>query len=353
MLYLHIPLCASKCHYCDFYSVTARGVDTQSIVQAMIGEIHRRRDELSKPLTSIYFGGGTPSLMSITQIDSLLCAARNTFGVTTDHEITLEANPEQLTEQYLDGLINIGINRLSIGTQSFDNNRLQAIGRRHSAERAVEAITTAQKAGFDNISIDLMFGFSDMTIIEWEEQVDRALSLGVQHLSAYQLSIEPRTLFARQGVSTASDEEAATQYELLCSKAHAAGFEHYEISNFALPDRRSRHNSGYWTGQPYVGIGAAAHSYDGIHTRSWNVSSIRQYIDGAPAEDEHLTPRDLHNEFIMTRLRTTDGFSLDEYKERFGREFTDTRSLQVSDNRVSIAERDLFIADTIISNLFQ
>lgn len=353
MLYLHIPLCASKCHYCDFYSVAQRGIDCQSIVQAMIGEIERRHSQLSEPLPSIYFGGGTPSLLSIEQVDSLLRTARETFGIALDREITLEANPEQLTEQYLDGLISIGINRLSIGTQSFDDNRLQAIGRRHNAERAINAIQAAQRAGFDNISIDLMFGFSDMTTAEWEEQLNRAFSLDVQHLSAYQLSIEPRTLFARRGVSTASDEEAAAQYELLCHKARAAGFEHYEISNFALPNRRSRHNSGYWTGQPYVGIGASAHSYDGKLMRSWNVSSIRNYIDGVAAEAEHLTPRDLHNEFIMTRLRTADGFSLDEYRERFGREFMPVGSLEVTDNRVFIAEHDLFIADSIISNLFQ
>lgn len=352
MLYLHIPLCSSKCHYCDFYSVAARGVDTAAIVEAMNAEMRHRAGELNAPLPSIYFGGGTPSLLSIEQISGLLTTARDTFGIANHCEITLEANPEQLTALYLTELRASGVNRLSIGIQSFSDDRLSAIGRRHSAERAVEAVRSAQSAGFDNISIDLMFGFYDMEQGEWSEQLDRAFSLGVQHLSAYQLSIEPRTVFARRGVVTASDEQAAEQYEMLCAAARRAGFDHYEISNFALPDRRSRHNGGYWTGQPYLGIGAAAHSYDGRRTRRWNASSVRDYLAGTGAESEHLEDFDLHNEFVMTRLRTAGGLSIQQYAALFEREFGRHKGVQVVGDRAFIAERDLFIADSIIADLF-
>lgn len=352
MLYLHIPLCASKCHYCDFYSVAERGVDRLAIVEAMISEIDRRGDQLSEPLPSIYFGGGTPSLLTAHQIERLISVAVDTFGKRADCEITLEANPEQLTAQYLDEIHAAGVNRLSIGIQSFRDERLAAIGRRHDSARAIEAVRRAQEVGIDNISIDLMFGFSDMSRQEWREQLDQAFSLDVDHLSAYQLSIEPRTLFARQGVTTASDECAAELYNIVCHAAEAAGFEHYEISNFAREGRRSRHNGGYWTGQPYVGVGAAAHSFDGDRQRSWNVSSVKDYLARTPAQSEYLTDADLHNEFVMTRLRTAAGFSIEQYEGRFARALTPIKGLQISGGRAFISEADLFVADSIIANLF-
>ncbi len=354
MIYIHTPFCASKCHYCDFYSVALRGVDTQNIVNTICIELKSRASELTSPPTSIYFGGGTPSLLHPTQIKEILDTIAKNFDTSSVEEITLEANPEQLTESYLHSLLSLGINRLSIGIQTFSDSRLKFIGRRHTTAEAADAVKRAQKCGFENISIDLMFGFADHTLEEWQSDIAKALELGVQHISAYQLSIEPRTLFAKRGTQCATDELCQTLFLELHNTLCQNGWQHYEISNFSLPDLHSRHNSGYWSGKPYLGVGASAHSFDGNRCRSWNVSSVKDYIEGVELEKEYLSNTDLHNEYLMTRLRTAAGFMLDDYKKKFGRDFkATTRGLNIENGRVFIEAKNLFTSDDIISTLFE
>ncbi len=360
MLYIHIPICASKCHYCSFYSVGARGVAQDELTASICRELSERRGEYSEPLRTIYFGGGTPSILSEGNISEIFRAIRLHYDTSQVTEITFEANPEQLTVEYLRALRLFGINRLSIGTQSFDNSRLRSIGRRHSVECAEEAVSRAREVGFDNISIDLMFGFEDLTLEEWERSISRALALNPQHISAYQLTIEEGTLFSRRGVTTASDEMCFEQYRILCERLAAAGYEHYEISNFSLPGYGSRHNSSYWTGAKYLGIGPSAHSYDGARERRWNLSSIKEYLERTAYESEHLSDTDLHNEYIMTRLRTSEGIDLAEYRIRFNRELLTEHTeaeltalgLHTKENHLYIPESAMFTSDTTISALF-
>ncbi len=352
MLYIHIPICASKCHYCSFYSVSQRGASTKELTDGLCQELEERRAEHLEPLRTIYFGGGTPSVLSLEELSRVIDAIHRNYDTTNIQEFTLEANIEHLTDEYLRGLRDLGVDRLSFGIQSFNDKRLEMIGRKHSAQDAKDAVARAVAAGFSNISVDLMFGFGDLSIDEWRESVRCALELGVQHISAYQLSIEPGTLFARRGVECASDEECFMQYLLLCEELKRAGYEHYEISNFALNGYRSKHNSSYWIGRKYLGIGPSAHSYDGQRCRSWNISSLREYLGGVEAEREYLSSDDLHNEFLMTRLRTVDGFTASEYRARFGREFIAVAGVERSGDSFFIPEDKLFTADAIICDYF-
>lgn len=352
MLYIHVPLCASKCHYCGFYSVGSRGVDISAVVGALCSELESRRGEYTEPLKTIYFGGGTPSTLSSSELSAIFDTIERNYDTSSVSEVTLEANPEHLSDDYLHSLRSLGVNRLSMGVQSFSDERLKYIGRKHSAQSAVDAVKRAQRAGFDNISVDLMFGFEDLKDKEWRDSIEAALSLGVQHISAYQLTIEHKTIFARRGISTASDEVCFEQYQTLCAMLNKAGFDHYEISNFSLPDFHSRHNSAYWTGEKYLGIGPSAHSYDGHRCRSWNISSLRSYILSPQREIETLSEIDLHNEYLMTRLRTKKGLSLSDYTSRFSREIPLRAGLQQDDGRVFISEKNLFVSDEIIGSLF-
>lgn len=302
---------------------------------------------------TIYFGGGTPSVLSVDQIGGILSTIRSVFNCSSVAEITLEANPEQLSAPFLDGLGGLGVNRLSIGIQSFDDNHLRTMSRRHTAAEAVAAVKSAQNAGFGNISVDLIYGLPFMTIPQWKHNVEMVAGLGVQHISAYHLTIEPRTAFAVRGMEPVADSVSEVHYNILCGGLGSAGFEHYEISNFALPTHRSLHNSAYWNSTPYLGFGASAHSYNGGRVRRWNVSNLNKYIAFADYFDsETLTDADIHNEFIMTRLRTADGFLVREYFEKFGREFTNAAGLSVADGRVFIAPEKWLVSDSIISALF-
>lgn len=353
MLYIHTPICNSKCYYCDFYSVSNRGVNSQRIVERMVEEIQQRGKEIESPLTTIYFGGGTPSLLTLEQVAMLITAASSAFDISEVEEITFEANPEGLNLEYLIGLKKLGINRLSIGIQSFNNKRLSEIGRRHSSEVAIKGVELAREAGFRNISVDLMFGFSNHTLKEWQRDIEMAVELGVEHISAYQLSIEPGTVFAKRGVELASDEECEALYLYLDKRLREAGFEHYEISSYARQGFRSRHNSGYWMGRAYVGIGAAAHSYNGSDKRSWNVASIVKYLGGESAQSEVLSRTEQHNEYLMCRLRTSDGIDLKDYRERFGCNFEGVSGVVIEGGRAYIEPKDFFKSDMIISSLFK
>lgn len=310
--YLHIPFCVSRCAYCDFFSTTLLE-RREEYVDALLHEINMRRDGEA---STIYFGGGTPSVLPPDAVKRLL-EALPLPDDSTPTEITLEANPGDLSIDKLRALRQTGINRLSIGIQSFQDHLLQRISRRHDSEGAVRAVREAQEAGFGNISIDLIYGLPGQTIPMWEEDIETALRLNVQHISCYCLSYEQGTQLMRQlerGEVQEQDEDTLNRmYDLLCDKLEQAGYEHYEVSNFAMPGFRSQHNSSYWTDESYIGLGAGAHSYDARQrTRSWNISSLDGYITSIskgirPCGQETLTDEQHRMERIMLGLRTSEG----------------------------------------------
>lgn len=320
-LYIHIPFCTRKCAYCDFYSSTDLSLRDR-LAEALRREMRDRRDYLGAAiLDTLYVGGGTPSLMPAAALRGLIDTARDIWGFSDRPEITLEANPDDLSADYAAALATTGVNRLSIGIQSFIDRDLRFMGRRHDAAAAVEAVRTVRSAGFDNISIDLIYGIPGVSESEWKHNLTVASQLGVEHISAYCLTIEEGTPLVRRmqagEFTLPPDAEIETQYAMLREELAAAGFEHYEVSNFALPGRRSRHNSAYWSGEPYLGIGPSAHSFDGA-TRSWSAASLGDYLSGARLTTERLSDSDRYNEYLMTRLRTSDGLDVTELTSRFG-----------------------------------
>lgn len=278
-------------------------------------------------VTTLYFGGGTPSLLSPEEIEGLVDKVKSLFGVTEFEEVTLEANPEDLTEDYLERLAGTGVDRLSIGVQSFCDSHLSFFNRRHDGETARNSILNAKKAGFRNITVDLIYGVPQMSMAEWGRNLDTFLELGLPHLSAYHLTIEPQTIFGKRAekgkLNPVADEVSEAHYGLLEEKLSAAGFAHYEVSNFARPGFEGIHNGNYWKGKKYLGIGPSAHSFDG-KSRRWNVRSnplyIRNFSAGEYFESETLSRKDRFNEYMMTRLRTAKGVSLDEINTLFGAE---------------------------------
>ena len=366
-LYFHIPFCKRVCAYCDFYkSVDLRRMDP--LLESMHRELDARREYLGgEPVRTRYFGGGTPSLCAPEAIAGLLDHAATLFDCTAAEETTLEANPDDLTPAYLAALRRAGVNRLSVGIQSFDDAGLKLMNRRHNAAQAVEAVRSAQREGYENITVDLIFGvpgFGDDTL---RRSLDSALALGVQHISAYHLTIEPDTAFGRRAArgEFAPVDEAVSEaeYALVHETLTGAGFEHYEVSNFALPGFRARHNASYWHGAKYLGIGPAAHSFDG-RERHWNVSSVEAYLAGAAAETETLTDRDRFNEYVMTRLRTAEGIGLAETEALFGPERTARMqrgaapwiragALVVSGGRMAVPAARMLVSDAVIEALFE
>lgn len=306
-IYIHIPFCVRRCHYCDFYSTTCLNRQEEYVTALLVEAARIPEDAIVR---TVYIGGGTPSTLSPKQIARILGAIKR-----SDIEVTMEANPGDLTLDYLRAIRAAGVNRLSIGIQSFDDNLLRRIGRRHTSAEAIKAVRHARQVGFDNLSIDLIYGLPGQTIEGWRADIEQAIALAPEHISCYCLSYEEGTVLTRQledGEITETDEETErTMYELLCHRLREAGYEHYEVSNFALPGRYSRHNSSYWEGIPYIGLGAAAHSFDGT-VRSWNPSDLDTYISGTLArslyrESETLTPEEKHEEAIMLGLRTNKG----------------------------------------------
>lgn len=316
-IYIHIPFCKSRCKYCDFFSTTHIEKQAQ-YVEALLTEMQDRLpiSNTHFPISTIYIGGGTPSTLQVEHLQMILETIKQK-ATGEKQEITLEANPGDITPEKARAWRELGINRLSIGVQSFDDELLQLIGRRHNAEQARQAVTIAQEAGFDNISIDLMYALPSQTMLQWQSDVAQALQLGVQHISSYGLIYEEGTVLTTlldHGVVEAVDEEVEMQmYDYLVEQLTANGFIHYEVSNFALPDCESKHNSSYWNNTPYIGLGAGAHSYDG-EQRQWNISDLDTYIQQAKAhqlqpEIERLTEEQRHMERIMLGLRTQQGIS--------------------------------------------
>lgn len=313
-LYIHIPFCKKRCLYCDFYSTTLIGC-REDYVKALLQEIDQRKTETGEPIRTIYLGGGTPSTLTTAQVAALLQA----IGTQDATEITIEVNPGDCTLDYMYELKEAGVNRLSIGIQSFQDRLLQLIGRRHNAAQATEAVRMAQEAGFENISIDLMYALPTQTMQEWQADIQTALQLNIQHVSCYGLMYEDGTSMTKlkeTGKITPIDEDTENEmYDLLCERLKEAGFTHYEVSNFALQGYESKHNSSYWNSTPYIGIGAGAHSYL-PPVRSWNPCDLDTYIQGIQSgtmhrEQEILTEQDMYNEQIMLGLRTNHGIDIE------------------------------------------
>ena len=370
MIYIHIPYCKQVCYYCDFHFRVAMK-DRIAMLSAIKKEIELRKDYVSQAVATLYLGGGTPSVLTIDELSGLLGTVAQYFTFVPDAEITLEANPDDLSDDYVAALSDLGFNRLSIGVQSFFDDDLQWMNRRHCAREAIQSLETARKRGFHNINIDLMYGLPSMTQARWTANLKQALALDVPHLSAYHLSIEPRTVFGKRQAKgesyTISEEESTKQFHILLDTMEQAGYEHYEISNFAFPGFRSRHNTAYWQQQPYLGVGPSAHSFDG-QSRQWNVGNNSQYIAAVENETvwferEQLTPAEQYNDYILVSLRTIWGVDTDYIRAHFGDTFAgeflrqaavylQNGFLQEQAGIFTLSRKGKMIADRITSDLF-
>lgn len=370
-IYLHVPFCKGRCAYCDFFSSTNAELK-EAYVSALCRELEMRRDYANgEPVRTIYLGGGTPSQLSLAQLDRLFSYIYKVYGVDESAEITLEANPDDLTEEYVRGIREcLPVNRISMGVQTFDEGRLRLLRRRHTAMQAIEAVERCRRYGFSNLSIDLIYGLPGEDLMAWESDLRQAIALDVPHLSAYHLTYEegtPLWQMKNRGEVVEVDEELSAQmYTLLVERLAKAGYEHYEISNFCHPGMESRHNSSYWKGIPYIGCGAAAHSYDG-HSRQWNVASIPDYMKGVEegnlrVEREELDLYTAYNDYMVTHMRTLWGVSLSEVRERFGEALLThgVRSAQPyvkadlllrEGDVLRLTEKGVFLSDGIISDL--
>ena len=372
-IYIHVPFCQSRCAYCDFYSTTLLA-HREAYVEAVCRELQHRQSELKgEPVKTLYFGGGTPSTLTIEELRVILETLENleVLGNPNNLELTLEANPDDLTEEYVQGLRTLPINRVSLGIQSFHDRTLRLVGRRHTAQEAIDAVHRLQQAGITNISIDLIYGLPGESLDDWVYSLDQAIALGVKHISAYHLTYEEGTRLWRmqeQGLVAPIDEEQSVRsFELLREKLLSAGYEHYEISNFALPGYHSRHNSSYWQGTKYIGIGPGAHSYDGSNRR-WNLSSLTDYIatpheEDVPHEVEHLTTDERYDERIITELRTAQGINLTGLKADFGERYhTHCMScaapyiergqlIHTEDNHLHLTPDSILVSDAVMRDL--
>ena len=360
-IYIHIPFCKSRCIYCGFYSTTGLEL-RQRYVDAMCHELTSRVD--GNPIHTIYLGGGTPSQLTIEQLCQIFDALYIYNKVENNAEVTIECNPDDVTETFVEGLKTLPVNRISMGVQTFSDQRLQFLHRRHTAAQAERAVERLRQAGFHNISIDLMYGFPGETLDDWLRDIDATIALTPKHLSAYCLMIEEGTPLYRMQTEPIDEELERQMYYMLIDRLEAVGYEHYEISNFAQPGYRSRHNSSYWNGTPYIGLGAAAHSYDGKSCRRWNVSDILQYMEGIenglPCFEQELLDDDTrYNDAITTALRTKDGLDLvllsDKYRRyclREAQQAIDSGLLQLSPNQhLSLTRKGLFVSDMVMSEL--
>ena len=369
-IYIHIPFCKTRCAYCDFYSTTHEEWK-QQYVDAVCKELVQRKDYLKgETVDTIYIGGGTPSQLSIAQLNALFATIEAHFPLSKHPEITIEANSDDVSDSYAEGLKQTPVNRISMGIQTFDDATLRILNRRHTEQIARMATMRLREKGFQNVSIDLMYGLPGETIEQWENDLQQAIALNVEHISAYHLTYEEGTpLYRRlqQGeVSEVSEELSLTFFNMLIDALTKAGYQHYEISNFCKPGMHSRHNSSYWQGILYLGCGAAAHSFDGT-SRQWNVADIKNYTKGietnAPCyEIEALDTLTRYNEYIMTGLRTSHGISIEEVTERFGQSLAtsckksatphlESGKLITEGHRIKLSREGIFVSDAIICDL--
>jgi len=372
-LYIHIPFCGSRCVYCDFYSTTSLELREQ-YVDCLCEELKMKQTaepifasvDTCTTIETIYFGGGTPSLLTPPQILRILRCIAKYFTLAPDIEITLEANPQDLHKTYITSLLGIGINRLSIGCQSFQNDFLKFLHRRHTAEQAIQVVELAHQCGFENISVDLIYGLPKQTLKDFQQDIQTALSLPVKHISTYCLTIEENTplhkMFLKDKSLQQDDEMLNDMYSMLCEKLNS--WYHYEVSNFAINQQFiSQHNSSYWNNTPYLGIGAGAHSYDGKNTRSWNISNLQKYISDIkngvlPCEKETLTDENRLTELVMLRLRTKEGINLTSLNEQIrnkllskAKPFIESGKLKIADNHLSATLEGIAILNLIIEEL--
>lgn len=369
-IYLHIPFCKTRCIYCDFYSTTRSELKTR-YVRALCSELEMRKEYLKEErVETIYFGGGTPSQLEEGDFRQLFETIQKCYGMESCREITLEANPDDLSKEYLQMLSTLPFNRLSMGIQTFDDATLKLLKRRHDTRTAIEAVDRCRQAGFSNISIDLIYGLPGETKERWENDLRQAIDLNVEHISAYHLIYEEDTpiykMLKQHQVSEVDENSSLEFFTLLIERLQEAGFEHYEISNFCRPGKHSRHNTSYWQGIPYLGCGPSAHSFDGM-TREWNVSSIDLYIKGIEEnrrafEIEYLDQATRYNEFIITTIRTVWGTPIEKLKQTFGNElweycrkmaapYLESGKLEEHDGALRLTREGIFISDSIMSDL--
>lgn len=372
MIYIHIPFCKQKCSYCNFHFSTSLNFKDEMLA-AMKKEIFLRKDELqNKNLQSLYFGGGTPSILSSDEIKSLIDEVLKYFNFENGIEITLEANPDDLDKNFLKGLADSPINRLSIGTQSFFEADLKLMNRAHTASEAEGSIKRAQDFGFENLSIDLIYGSPTSNLEIWKENLNKTIALEVPHISSYALTVEPKTALenwiSKGKVKSPKEDEQNKEFYYLSDFLKDNGFEHYEVSNFAKPGFYSKHNSSYWKYKEYLGIGPSAHSYNGFDVRSWNVANNSQYIkklnsNTLARDQEFLSQEDQFNEMIMIGLRTIWGVDIESLKEKFNNKILEhfqkeiqpkleEEILIIETNHLKIPEKHWFMADGIASDLF-
>lgn len=371
-IYVHIPFCASRCSYCDFFSTLRLEESGLRYVEALIAEARLRRGELhGEQVKTLYLGGGTPSQLPLPLIWQLVVGLREVFSLDAVEEFTVEANPDDVTREWCDGMVALGVNRVSMGVQSFEDSILRLIGRRHTAQQAVESVDRLRGSGISNISIDLIFGLPGQTLASWTESVQQAIALKPQHISAYGLTYEEGTRLWHQRergeVIEVPEDQCLEMYRILVDMLQAAGYEHYEISNFALPGYHSRHNSSYWNDTPYLGLGAAAHSYDGQVRRS-NPANLNDYINevlnGEVAfQEEEMTRWERYDERVMLGLRTSQGVDIDKLRNDFGdeawRHFTREAARHVAsgnlfkteDGRFVLTRSGIMLSDSIIRDL--
>lgn len=370
-IYIHIPFCKSKCGYCGFYSLPSLKLKERFLEALKEEMVTRKRYLKSETVNTIYFGGGTPSLLTIGEIDDLLQLINTHYPLAENPEITLEANPDTLSLDYLQALHKMGVNRLSIGIQSFFDEDLKYLGRKHNANHARQCLDWAKQAGFDNISIDLIYGLPTSDAKQWNHNLDIFFDYDLPHLSAYALTLEPNSILTKQielgKAQPINEEDALRDYEILCRGAKENGYLHYEISNFCKRGIHSKHNASYWFGTPYAGFGPSAHSFDGA-SRQWNVSSVEKYIDTrretarlrdqivpcpevpCPAsQKEQLSPEQRYDEYVMLRLRTHWGIDLKWMKREMGERFSTfceqhTKPL-VAQGRLSQTREFLYLTD--------
>lgn len=371
-LYIHVPFCAQRCNYCDFYTQTQQGLRV-GYIEALLSELRSRRNELypHETLNNIYLGGGTPSLLSIAELERIFSHIYELYPISSEAEITLEANPDDITIDYAQGLKSLPVNRVSMGTQSFQEEDLRFLNRRHNRRQVYDAVDRLRHIGIDNLSLDLIYGLPNQTAKTWADNLEQICSLDVPHISAYHLIYEEGTALTRLRdlgkVQEVSEADSVMFFRMLIDRLTQAGYEHYEISNFAKPGRYARLNTGYWLGERYIGLGPAAHSYDG-KVRSHNVASIKVYTEGwkdskRVYEAEELSDLERQHEYLMTRLRTQWGVSLRDYASLFSVQAVEDLlrradsyirrgDLLLSDGVLRLSPSGIFISDAILVELF-
>lgn len=369
-IYLHIPFCKKRCIYCDFFSST-RNEKKATYIEALCQELELRRDYLDEErIETIYFGGGTPSQLAKEDFERIFSSLYKIYPISPEAEITLEANPDDLSPEYIHMLRTLPFNRLSMGIQTFNEKTLKLLQRRHTAQQAIEAFTRCREAGFHNISIDLMYGLPGETMESWEKDLQQALEMKPEHISAYHLIYEESTplwkLRQQHQVEEVEEDLSVSLFTTLIHRLKEHGYQHYEISNFSLPGFHSRHNSSYWTGKKYLGCGASAHSYNG-HSRQWNVASIEKYIQGIEQkkpeyEIEELDLYTRYNDFVITTIRTSWGMPLSKLKSDFGdslyqyclrmaQPHLKQGKLEITNHVLRLTESSIFVSDGIMSDM--